>query len=51
MMWIFQGSYDRTCKLFDVATGKEKATLEGHQNVVYTVAFNAPADSLIATGR
>ena len=34
------GSYDRTCKLWDVAAGKELRTLEGHKNVVYSVAFS-----------
>ncbi|CAG9796847.1 unnamed protein product [Diatraea saccharalis] len=36
------GSYDRTCKVWDVDSGKELKTLEGHQNVVYSVAFNFP---------
>lgn len=34
------GSYDRTCKLWDVATGKELRTFEGHKNVVFSVAFS-----------
>ncbi|CAK7321781.1 Dynein assembly factor with WDR repeat domains 1 [Vulpes lagopus] len=50
------GSYDRTCKLWDTASGEELHTLEGHRNVVYAIAFNNPYGSLgidsdkIATG-
>uniref|UniRef100_A0A670YSJ0 Dynein assembly factor with WD repeats 1 n=1 Tax=Pseudonaja textilis TaxID=8673 RepID=A0A670YSJ0_PSETE len=36
------GSYDRTCKLWDTATGEELRSLEGHRNVVYAIAFNNP---------
>uniref|UniRef100_A0A8C6R2L2 Dynein assembly factor with WDR repeat domains 1 n=1 Tax=Nannospalax galili TaxID=1026970 RepID=A0A8C6R2L2_NANGA len=36
------GSYDRTCKLWDTASGEELHTLEGHRNVVYAVTFNNP---------
>ena len=45
------GSYDRTCKLFHTDSGRELHSLVGHQNVVYTVAFNNPFDSLVLTGR
>ncbi|KAI8437934.1 hypothetical protein MSG28_010606 [Choristoneura fumiferana] len=31
------GSYDRTCKVWDVESGKELKTLAGHQNVVNRV--------------
>ena len=34
------GSYDRTCKVWNTFTGEEVATLEGHKNVVYAIAFN-----------
>ncbi|XP_054113977.1 dynein assembly factor with WD repeat domains 1 isoform X10 [Callithrix jacchus] len=44
------GSYDRTCKLWDTASGEELNTLEGHRNVVYAVAFNNPYGDKIATG-
>ncbi|KAL5105225.1 Dynein assembly factor with WDR repeat domain 1 [Taenia crassiceps] len=44
------GSYDRTCKIWDAATGEEVRTLGGHTNVVYTVAFNLPVSDRIATG-
>ncbi|XP_040838728.1 dynein assembly factor with WDR repeat domains 1 isoform X2 [Ochotona curzoniae] len=36
------GSYDRTCKLWDTASGVELHTMEGHKNVVYAIAFNNP---------
>ncbi|XP_048200108.1 dynein assembly factor with WDR repeat domains 1 isoform X4 [Perognathus longimembris pacificus] len=36
------GSYDRTCKVWDTTSGEELHTLEGHGNVVYTIAFNNP---------
>ena len=36
------GSYDRLCKVWDTATGKELLTLQGHQNVVYALAYNNP---------
>ena len=44
------GSYDRTCKVFDTNTGREIHSLEGHQNVVYTVCFNNPSGTMIGTG-
>ena len=36
------GSYDRTCKVWDTASGKELLSLDEHTNVVYTMAFNKP---------
>jgi len=36
------GSYDRTCKVWDIDNGAELLSLEGHKNVVYAVAFNNP---------
>lgn len=44
------GSYDRTCKVWDTISGKELLTLEGHKNVVYTMAFNVPFGDKIVTG-
>lgn len=35
-------SYDRTCKVWDTQSGQELFTLEGHRNVVYSIAFNNP---------
>jgi dynein assembly factor with WDR repeat domains 1 len=39
------GSYDRTCKVWGGESGEELLSLEGHQNVVYAVAFNNPFGS------
>jgi WD40 repeat protein len=36
---LASGSDDKTVKLWDVATGKEKATLRGHTDEVWYVAF------------
>uniref|UniRef100_A0A7N8YEU6 Dynein assembly factor with WD repeat domains 1 n=1 Tax=Mastacembelus armatus TaxID=205130 RepID=A0A7N8YEU6_9TELE len=44
------GSYDRTCRVWDTASGTELHTLEGHRNVVYAIAFNNPYGDKIATG-
>jgi len=44
------GSYDRTCKVWDTATGEELLSLEGHRNVVYAIAFNKPFGDKIITG-
>ena len=35
-------SYDRTAKVVNVLNGEETASLEGHKNVVYSVAFKIP---------
>ena len=44
------GSYDRTCKVWDTATGDELVSLEGHKNVVYALSFNTPFGGMVATG-
>ncbi|KAJ3156121.1 Dynein assembly factor with WDR repeat domains 1 [Geranomyces michiganensis] len=44
------GSYDRLCKVWDTSNGVELLTLEGHKNVVYSLAFNNPFGDKIATG-
>ncbi len=44
------GSYDRTCKIWDTKTGTLVNTLTGHNNVVYTLAFNNPFGDKIVTG-
>jgi WD40 repeat protein len=46
---LASGSYDKTVKLWDVATGKERATLKGHEGAVYAVAF-APDGDTLASG-
>ena len=43
------GSYDRTVKLWDVATRRLKTTLTGHTNWVFSVAF-APDGASLASG-
>merc|ERR1711957_690872 len=44
------GSYDRTCKVWDTMTGEELLSLDDHNNVVYTMAFNNPFGDKIVTG-
>lgn len=46
---LASGSYDRTIKLWDPATGALKHTLEGHSGGVVSVAFS-PNGQLIASG-
>ena len=43
------GDQDRMVKLWDVATGRERASLPGHTDRVYSVAFN-PDGKLLASG-
>lgn len=44
------GSYDRTCRLWNVESGSEITVLKGHENVVFSVAFNHPKCDKIVTG-
>eukprot|EP00911_Craspedida_sp_UC1_P002666 UC1_evm2s1959 len=44
------GSYDRTCKIWNTNSGEETHSLEGHENVVYCLAFNNPYGDKIASG-
>lgn len=44
------GSYDRTCKVWNSESAKQLLNLEGHENVVFTAAFNNPYGNIIATG-
>src|SRR5262249_41630168 len=46
---LASGSYDGTVKLWEVATGRERGTLKGHEGAVYSVAF-APDGHTIASG-
>src|SRR5262249_52299610 len=49
---VLTGSFDKSLKLWDVATGKEVKSLAGqagHQNLVLTAAFS-PDGRLIASG-
>src|SRR5439155_5059885 len=43
------GSMDKTVKLWDVASRKELATLEGHTDLVCFVVFS-PDSKILATG-
>jgi WD40 repeat protein len=46
---LASGSEDRRIKLWDVATGKERATLKGHTGEVLSVAFS-PDGKTLASG-
>ena len=46
---VATGSYDRTIKLWDAATGKEIRTLKGHKNWVLALAFS-PDGKTLASG-
>jgi WD40 repeat protein len=45
---LASGSYDRTIKLWELATGKETAILRGHTDGVYSVTF-APDGKTLAS--
>jgi WD40 repeat protein len=47
---LASGSNDQTVKLWDVATGAEKATLRGHTVFVYSVAFSPDGKALASAG-
>jgi dynein assembly factor with WDR repeat domains 1 len=36
------GSYDRTCRVWNVESGEEDKVLQGHENVVFSVGYNFP---------
>ena len=46
---LASGSMDDSIKLWDVASGKNTATLKGHDNDVYSVAFS-PDGKTLASG-
>jgi WD40 repeat protein len=39
--YLVSGSYDKTVKLWDLATGQEQQTFRGHAYAVWSVAFSA----------
>src|SRR5260370_32607650 len=47
--YLATGSYDKTAKVWDAATGKELDTIVGHNRVVEAVAFS-PDGKILATG-
>ena len=46
---VASGSYDKTVRLWDAATGAARGTLEGHSGPVYSIAFS-PDGQLVETG-
>ena len=47
--WLATGGYDGTVRIWDAATGQERATLTGHAGGVRAVAV-APDGSWLAAG-
>ena len=47
--WLASGGWDKTVRIWDVATGQERATLTGHTGIVIAVAV-APDGSWLASG-
>lgn len=46
---LASGGFDRVVKLWDVATGRERATLEGHEGWIAAVAYS-PDGTMLASG-
>jgi WD40 repeat protein len=44
---LASGSKDKTVKLWEAQSGKLLLTLEGHQNAVYSVAFDPQGGPII----
>ena len=47
---LASGSYDKTIKLWDAASGKELATLAAHQDQVFRIEFSPDGESLASCG-
>ena len=47
---FISGSYDRTIKIWNAATGKEIMTLEGHNRCVNSVAYSPKGDYIVSGG-
>src|SRR5262249_17356354 len=47
---LLSGSQDRTVRLWDVATGKELRTLEGHTSEITCVAFSSDGKAVASAG-
>jgi WD40 repeat protein len=48
---LASGSEEDTIKLWDVGTGKERATLKGHRNEVTSVAYSPDGKTLASGSR
>src|SRR5262249_45121962 len=46
--YLASGSADQTLKLWDAATGQERATLRGHPSRVLAVAFSPDGERLVS---
>ena len=45
---IASAGFDKTVRLWDAATGKEKITLRGHTDTVWSVAFSPDGRQLVS---
>jgi len=46
---VITGSFDRSCRAWDTLTGEELLVLNGHNDLIYAIAFNNPFGDKIAT--
>jgi predicted NACHT family NTPase len=45
---LASGSYDHSVRIWDLATGKERATFQEHTSPVLSVAFDAEGKTLVS---